>query len=618
MEVNIKQAIKALFNKPSFDMVFEEAVANSLDAGALNISISIILESRENLQNLEVQIKDDGCGFDDQHFTKFNRLFQVEEDSHKGLGRLSYLCYFDKVSIDSVFNHNKERKFIFNEEFKGKFELLDVADLQNGTIITMTGFTNQRLHRNDSINASYIRDQIEKEFYLRLYKYKEQSKRIVIKIRSLIGEKEENQIIDNSLMPCFSIKKLEDKSEVFDSIELLYHIDRIEKGQRPKVLTAYAIDERCYTVDIIAKENFPKIYNLTFFLVSSSLNGRVDASRQNIDIPDNQNKKLLFIFRKGIADVVKEQLPDISKRNERIVRNLDKTYPHLEGYFKNDDIGFSSREDILKDAQNKFFNDQREVLEKKDLSNEEYNKYLDVSSRTLAEYILFRQKVIDKLKNLTPENKECDLHNALVPKRSIFEEGKFIDSIYQNNVWVVDDKFMTYNKILSEREMSDVIEAITDGKVKDSDNDRPDITILLNADPTKSRDKLDVVIIELKRLGITAEQNSIAEFQLDTRTQKLAQYYENRIQRVWYYGIVSFDGRYIMHLINNQFYPLYSKSNVYFRSKEIYSDSSLTNKVIQNAYIMDFKALVEDADARNSTFLKLLKDGFKLGKTLNF
>lgn len=135
MEVNIKQAIKALFNKPSFDMVFEEAVANSLDAGALNISISIILESRENLQNLEVQIKDDGCGFDDQHFTKFNRLFQVEEDSHKGLGRLSYLCYFDKVSIDSVFNHNKERKFIFNEEFKGKFELLDVADLQNGTII---------------------------------------------------------------------------------------------------------------------------------------------------------------------------------------------------------------------------------------------------------------------------------------------------------------------------------------------------------------------------------------------------------------------------------------------------------------------------------------------------
>ena len=159
--------------------------------------------------------------------------------------------------------------------------------------------------------------------------------------------------------------------------------------------------------------------------------------------------------------------------------------------------------------------------------------------------------------------------------------------------------------------MSKVIAVITKNEVKDNDNDRPDITLFFSDNPNKEGMMVDVVVVELKRLGINAEQNSIVEFQLDTRTQRLAEYYGNRIQRMWFYGIVDFDERYKMHLVNNGFNPLFSNGNIYFRSKPVYLDLSKQQSVIQNAYILDFSAIVEDADSRNSTFLKILQNKFE-------
>lgn len=154
---------------------------------------------------------------------------------------------------------------------------------------------------------------------------------------------------------------------------------------------------------------------------------------------------------------------------------------------------------------------------------------------------------------LNAKNKEADIHNLIAPKFSEFKDENIITDLYNNNVWIFDDKFMSYYMVLSEAEMSKVIDVITQGEVKDSDDDRPDITLFFSENPQAENSKIDVVVVELKRLGISAEQNSIVEFQLDTRTQRLAEYYENRIQRMWFYGIVDFDDRYRKHLINNRF-----------------------------------------------------------------
>ena len=54
MQVNIKQAIRLFFSNPSLDMVFIEAIANSLDADASKINICISIEELGKQETLKI------------------------------------------------------------------------------------------------------------------------------------------------------------------------------------------------------------------------------------------------------------------------------------------------------------------------------------------------------------------------------------------------------------------------------------------------------------------------------------------------------------------------------------------------------------------------------------
>ena len=610
MEVNVQKAVKMFFSNSSFEMIYSEAFANALDAGANEIRINISLPDPTQIQNLNLEISDNGVGFDDCRFGKFSKLFDVEEQSHKGLGRLVYLCYFERVYVESTYQGGtKKRTFTFNDGFNGENTVEEIEPCPCGSSFFMRGFTGERLYRNDNINPNHIKSLLMENFYMRLYKKRLKNKRIRVFITSHVGDRQDKAIVDTDDMPDFSILPLEHKLDLFNSVDLYYSVrETKEVGKKP--ITAIAVDDRCHKVAIIDDENLPVGYEMIFLLISESFQGAIDEARQNLTLSANDLGKIKRLFREGVANIINERFPRIAAANKKQEESLKNTYPHLSGYFRTSDIGFSSHNDILKDAQEQFFKDQREILSATSLSDEQYEKSLTLAARSLAEYILFRQNVISRMKALDNKNIEADLHNLIAPKGSEFKEGELYKDLYRNNVWVLDDKFMSYCTVLSEAETSKVIDVITDGEVNDSDNDRPDITLFFSADPTKDNRMLDVVVVELKRLGITPEQNSIVEFQLDTRTQRLAEYYGRRIQRMWFYGIVEFTDKYRMHLVNNGYNPLFSNGSVYFKSKPVYTDLEKSFSVVQNSYIMDFSALVEDANTRNETFLKILKNQF--------
>ena len=282
----------------------------------------------------------------------------------------------------------------------------------------------------------------------------------------------------------------------------------------------------------------------------------------------------------------------------------------MEGLIDEDIVGYLPYHEVVKRGQDRFFRTEREILGATELTEEQFEKSIEYSSRSLATYIIYRQKLIERMRKLSHADLESDLHNLLSVKYKKFTSDNIEQDVYLNNVWVLDDKFMTYNQVLSEAKMDEVINVLSPYSSYEGDNDRPDISIFFSNDPNNEEQTFDIVIVELKRLGITAESNSIVEFQLDTRTQALSKYFGNRIQRAWFYGIVDMDDRYRLHLKNEQYKPLFSHGNVYYRSKIVYSDLEESMSVIQNSYIMDFKALVEDANSRNNTFLKLLREKF--------
>ena len=494
MEVNIKQALKVFFSKSSFEMIYFEAFANALDAGATDFYIDI--KHGKGLQNLSLVLRDNGIGFTEERFQKFQKLFDVEEDpSHKGLGRLVYLCYFSKIHIESCFNNSVRRVFDFDESFNGTSQITHTDIEDNGTVLTMTEFSGVKLGKNDYIKPCYIKEALLENFYMKFYKAKQEDKQLNIYIRLFVnGQITSEEVITTDSIPPFIIKPLTIQTDLFNKIDLCYNVREVDLKDT-KVITALAIDDRSHRVEIIADENLPSGYEMIFLLISESFQGNIDGTRQNLTISDYELMRIKTIFRNEISEIIKDKFPQINEKNERKVMYLKQTYPHLYGYFDNNDIGFCSQTDVLKKAQDKFFRDQKEILSAKNLNDEQFNKSLDLSARALTEYILFRQNVIKRMKELDKTNKEEELHNLIAPKYTEFYEQDVVTDMYRNNVWVLDDKFMSYSTVLSEAEMSRVIDVLTEGEVRDKDNDRPDITLFFSGNPNESDKKVDVVVV---------------------------------------------------------------------------------------------------------------------------
>ena len=611
MRVKLSKAVKLFFGNSSLEMVYFEAIANSLDAGATKIHITISAQDYSQPETLTIIIEDNGIGFTDERFGKFSNLFDVDDSTHKGLGRLVYLCYFEKTVVTSYYDDFYIRKFEFSDTFKGESEVTKNEDKSNnGTKISMSGYTKTKVRQHSFMQPNSLKNRILEKFYARLYKLKQLGTQVEISISTVVNKSTANATLTTTEIPDFTSIKVTHSLDFFSKMELYYHIEDVPL-EVSNTITAISVDGRTYAIDIIAQENLPIGYKMVFLLFSDYFDGKIDLARETPSIPELEQIKR--IFRDNIAKIIDERLPQIAKENQDKKQRLVNQFPHLNGYFEVESIGYTSQEDLLKKAQEKFFREQREILSASHLTDEQINKSLELSSRELTAYIMFRQIIINKLKNINKSNKEAEIHNLIVPMREQFKSANFNNDLYRNNVWVLDDRYMTYDTVLSDKEMSEVIHVITEGEITKKDDDRPDIAMIFSGNPKDENNekKVDVVIVELKRKGLNIERNVDVETQLDRRARKLHKHYNNKIQQIWFYGIVEFDEDYELHLQSNEYHKLYSNGKVYFRNKDVPLVLNSTEKFSMNVCIMDFDALVYDADARNSTFLNIIKSKFQ-------
>lgn len=625
MQVNIKQAIRLFFSNPSLDMVFIEAIANSLDADASKISICISIDELGKQETLKITVQDNGVGFTQERYGKFCKLLQVEDSTHKGVGRLVYLYYFDTIEVSSIFN-KQHRTFLYNTSFdeaNSNMVLEPIDSQEQRTILNFSNCTLKRLSSYNSILPDSLKRMILEEFLPRFYVYKEEGKEIEIDIELKIGKVKKNQFIGNrkvtiSLndLPVLKVEEVNaSQIRMFEDMVLQYSIEKKESYVAPFIITALCIDNRAYKLsDIISSDNIPWGYELIFLLKSSIFNGQVDPSRQTLTLRDELLKSVKKIFRTKIANIIQQDIPSFKESNEKTRLSLSKSYPHLLGYFEDEEIGIVSRSKSLEIAQQKFLRDQKTVLEAEYLDGEKYEKAMDLSSRSLAEYILYREKIISKLETITNKDSEATIHNLILPKRSILKNNQNVTAIYNNNLWLLDNKYMTYTTAMSERTMQEVVEEITQGVEHGSDSNRPDLAIIFSDNPEDLSCKVDVVIIELKKRGIKLSKTEEVISQLKQRATKLMNYYPNRIQRIWFYSIVEFNDEFKLSLKNEHYTPLFSKDTLYYKENEWYLslESDIPYKV--GTYILSIDAFIKDAKAHNEIFLNILKEGFKVSK----
>ena len=616
MEIILKQAISMFYSQSSFDMIYQEAVANALDADATKIDIHFSATTLSNQKSFKLIISDNGVGFTDERYKKFCRLMEVDKDdkTHRGLGRLVYLFYFGKVKVSSHYEGNKYREFNFDDDFGTESQNNSTTlekEQESGAILEMTDYNLTKLYQADYAGVDWIKRLILKKFYSRLYREKKNGRDISINIQTTIGTKVEVRTISAASMPDLEEKTIISKYSLEGEMTLYYSIKECD-ANASSVITAISIDNRNESIDVFADDHIPLGYEMVFILYSDSFQGQTDATRQNITLRPDTLRTLQKTFRDEIISLLEERVPKVIEETKREAEQINEQFPHLQGYFEENTIGISSKADVIKNAQARFVRDQREILCKptENLTDAEFERSMNLAGRALTEYVIFRQKTIERLKKIDKNDLEATFHNILIPQRTVLRDGDFSQDIYKNNSWIIDDKFMTYSTILSEMEMTDLVKELTKNYNVEKNADRPEIAIIFSNDP-KTSDKVDVVIIELKRKGLKAEINASVEVQLEKRARDLAALYPNKIQTLWLYGIVDMDNEYKLHLSSAGYKPIFSEGSLFINTNNIVISLNPVAEVPAVRYILDFNALISDADARNKSFLDIIKSKFE-------
>lgn len=609
MDIKLLSAVKHWFNKSSYDMVYLEAIANAMDANATKIDIRFRAPSESDYANFHLEIEDNGVGFTDERYAKFRSLMDVDDKdvAHRGLGRLVYLFYFKDVHIKS-FLVNRQREFDFADEVTDIVET-ETGSERTGTIISFDEYRLIKLKDTKFIEAKWLKGRILNKFISRLYSAKEEGNPIEINIIVELGEKRFVENINADTIPIFEKQEFSSVSTIDGEMTILYSILPCDIKES-SVVTALSIDER--DEDFALFEKPIPGYNIIFVLKCASFDGGMDDTRQTIVLTGTDKKILQKDYLAKVREILDVKIPQRKEKRREKVSQLAEKYPYLAGYFSEDEVIVSSDKDVVAKALGAFSHAQMSLLAKTKLTIEDYQKSMDVSGRILTQYILFRQYIVKQLLEITFDQHESEIHNLIVPRYKEYSGENTVSDIFSCNLWVLDDKFMTYRNVLSEKETTDLLRIFDEDAPENID--RPDVSVIFSANPTTA-EKFDVVIIKLKKRGLKPGEKMRVEYQLEQRARALYPYYEGKIQSMWLYGICDIDEEYEAHLDTAGYAPMYSDGVVYFSTSPIAVKMHPKVSVPANRYIMDYKALVNDAGRRNELFLRMIKEAIPNNNT---
>jgi len=615
VETDVETAAERLFKNASLELVYFEAISNALDWHAKSVTITIRLNALNDHKSLAIDIVDDGDGMDTDGFLRFAQLWNVKDKAHKGQGRFVYLNNFSSARIRSV-SEREIRDFNFDKHFHKE----DVIPADNvdaaatGLSVFLTGYKKEKIWSSGYVNPTALKKSIIKTFYPRLYDKKKRNEPFIVKIELNMTKADpdiESAIahIDVEELPTMQELPIEKPGSLFTDLNLYYYVQK--DITKRSTITALNVDGRSFLLDIIPPSNWPTGLDCVFILYSKLFEGQVDDTRQYLQMEDEHRKEITGILSPVIDGLIKAADPSIAEKNEVTLNELKDKYPHLDGLFPKDEFGVIVKKELLRRAREAFFVQEQPILEAEHLDETQYQKALEFCSRHLMEYILYRNRTITRLRDMKNDS-EIDIHNAIVPRHKT-HESLSIDTMYINNAWVMDDKFMSYAKILSDQQLTALLNEIAPDRVAGDDDEsgKPDMSIIFSGDFNGTK-QVDLVVVELKKKEVDLKEQEWVVSQLLQRARRIVTHYEGKIQRLWFYGITNISKEFRTRLRDKDWTPLFSSGESWYKEEKV---SSLNNEnlppVKVGLYIIPYDTLIGDAEHRNRAFMSLLKESIK-------
>lgn len=607
-----------------------EAIVNALETNASLITVDIFA----NNENFDCKKKvtgfvvtDNGIGFTSENrasFCEYKSDYKIDLGC-KGVGRYTWLKVFDEVKIESF--TGKERVFLtFAKNFdEGEIKNIEEHISQEPkTCLSFLKVSKEYEKKRIAADVEKVKHEVEKYLLAKLFLLSRNKKKF--EIRFNLDEKSSkitNENLLNLEEEIFEIEEEIGENKKKHKFRLYYNFAE-KKGANCDMW--YCANGRTVTnfhKDITSFSGLPDNYRMSCLLISEYFDERVNNER-NAFICHGQSKPTIenpitffsinASLKEKIDKIILKKYPEIEINNKKIIEECINENPHLTNFINEDPSLIKNKKHIVKNATSKYLKEKDNVrdkfvklLEKRDLDSKEFYKVIyeisNISARELSQYFAYRQQIINALGELNSDfNKQEKLLHDLFMRRGDISGAS--NNTYDTNIWLLDDKYMSYEQMFSDKQIKTIKEALAKENLN-SEGERyePDLAIFYSKNGRK-----DVVVVEFKSIGAKPGEKSIAFSEISRNLGVICKSIDG-INVLYGYIITKLDEKFrsiiemqpgVKKMFSANEKPLYYIYNENLRDKN-------GDKKDGHIYILDTELLWSDADARNKVFLDIIK-----------
>ncbi|WP_375707608.1 ATP-binding protein [Bartonella sp. AA1HLJMS] len=521
MLVNLNAIIRDLSSETNIVTVLKESIVNSIQAHATKIDILFQLYGNadlwENQPIFSINVFDNGDGFTKENIKSFSTYksdYKIQEGC-KGVGRITYLKIFEEVKIVSFSKdeHHAQISLNFTPQFTQ-----DSFKKENGEKDKWwnTHLSFERPYKQNVLDINLVHNEIYYHLLPLLFLKKDENIQINFYVHNVENLEDVNNLRDvKNLKDVESLEKRTINTQDLPYLEnktlkiglsnipfsLSYYFEE-NTNSKTKVEAYYCANNR--TVMPFSKFiNINPINNvmMIFLLESPILDKCVNDERNEFEInktdPDLETQltwdDINQTLKNTLNEVINSQFPEIKEKKSTLLKKIAEEYPYLVDFLDTKDVigGVFKEDSFIENAEKKYSKRKlafRKTLhEGKGKPKENLQKAQKFASLELTQYIQFRDDILNQFsKLLTPKTLEKDIHNLFI------HQGKTADKfsplpLEENNLWIIDDKFMSYNYLQSEKTIQEFLSnvdslSINSGRKKTELCSRPDIAIYFDSE----------------------------------------------------------------------------------------------------------------------------------------
>lgn len=582
--------------------VVREAVTNSIHAGAQTVKIHLGFSepTQSSLQGVEsrrvlanISITDDGEGFTAENLKFFDEVCTSHKDAigGKGVGRLSFLKFAQKVQITSQLE-DEFVEFEYNYDFDSTKTLKVEKKGTKETVITISEI-NKQINTQVSTLVNGICDDLRLILFLKKQdeinidlSFTHDSEQVFEKIFTYKG----------SDVIALSQKTFNFSNESFDCY--LFKDELPQKG-----IIAMLCADNLGIEEYAVSKRFD-ICRYSIFITSKYFNSRANMERQRLEMPQaEQDTDLVSLISREklipkihsecmvmVELLAKDEIDDFKKSN---ISKLQKYYPYINTESLGGNAKLLDADEMIRTYRQTQARQEDQLIDNLEKGTASIDNITHLAQDDLARYIVHRALVIDSLSKLPNDSIENEIHKAFLPKKS---NG---NSLNENNIWLLDDKFLSYSSVHSDATMKAIVNSVSE-KFESEQQRKPDIAAFFTKDNENLPNKL--VIIEFKKKSADVFENNKSLAQCRLYASELVKRIET-IREIFAFAIVEIDDEFYEYLIGDGYTDIFSLG-----ARIIYRDYKIQIRDVPfHQYVMPISALLKDAKARNKVFEDILR-----------